>query len=118
MPEYKSMSINQDIKNMADIISQSVPAEKIYLFGSYAYGIPHKNSDYDFFIVVPDGGMRPIEVMQEAHRALSRERRAVPVDILASTKSNFIDMSGMINSIEKEVFQKGVLLFERNYVDQ
>ena len=112
-----TIDINQDIKNMADIISQAVPAEKIYLFGSYAYGTPHKDSDYDFYVIVPDGIMRPMEVMQKAQRALFREKHAIAIDVLASTKSKFIAMSDMINSIEKEVSQKGVLLFERHDVD-
>jgi len=118
MAENKSLNINQDIKNMAEIISQAVPAEKIYLFGSYAYGTPHKDSDYDFFIVVPDGIMRPIEVMQKAQRAIPRDRNTVPIDILATTKSNFIYMRDKINTVAKEVYKKGVLLYERYDTDQ
>ena len=108
-----TLHVSQDIKNMAEIIAEAVPAEKIYLFGSYAYGTPHKDSDYDFFIVIPDGIMRPIEAVKNARRALASKERTVPIDVMASTNSNFIIMKNLINSIEKVVSQKGVLLFER-----
>jgi len=107
------MPDNQDIKNIAAVIEQAVPAERIYLFGSYAYGQPDANSDYDFFVVLPDGGMRPMEAMQKAQRAIYPMRLSKPVDVLASTQSSFDAMRDTINSVEKEVAQKGVLLFER-----
>ena len=39
--------------------------EKIILFGSYAYGTPHKDSDYDFYVVLKDGAGEPIIIMQK-----------------------------------------------------
>ena len=86
------MIITQDIKTIAETIRKAVPAEKIYLFGSYAYGMPHKNSDYDFYIIIPEGSMRPIEAMQKAHRALYVLGASIPaVDVVApSNFSRFI----------------------------
>ena len=53
----KSYSI-EDIKEKLDIIKkgilENVPAKKIYLFGSYAYGKPQKNSDIDIYALIPD----------------------------------------------------------------
>ena len=53
------MEFNQEIINITEAIKQAIPAERIYLFGSHAYGKPNPNSDYDFFVVIPDGGIRP-----------------------------------------------------------
>jgi len=110
------MAVNQEIRQIAEIIQQTVPAERIYLFGSHAYGTPHKGSDYDFFLVVPDGVMRPMEAMQQAQLALARNmrRRTTPIDILATSRSNFNRMRTLLNTVEKDVDQKGVLLFERS----
>lgn len=108
------MAPNKDIQSIADVIGRAVPAEQIYLFGSYAYGQPHAGSDYDFFLVIPDGTMRPIEAMQQARRAIYPMRLNMPVDVLATTRSKFNAMRNAINSVEKEVAQKGVLLFERS----
>ena len=107
------MTITQDINAIAETIRKTIPAEKIYLFGSYAYGTPNQDSDYDFFIVVPDGVMRPIEAMRQAQRALARRKRSVSIDILAATRSDFEQMRQKVNAIEKQVDQKGVLLYER-----
>ena len=109
------MIITQDIKTIADTIRKAVPAEKIYLFGSRAYGTPNEYSDYDFYIIIPEDSMRPIEAMQKAHRALYVLGTSIPdVDVIASTQKSFDTMRERINTIEKEVARKGVLLYERH----
>ena len=39
------------IQAIADKIAREYKPEKIILFGSYAWGHPHEDSDLDFFIV-------------------------------------------------------------------
>jgi len=104
------VAVNQEIRRIAEIIRQAVPAEQIYLFGSHAYGQPNKNSDYDFFLVMPDGGMRPMVAMQQAQRALARSmRRTTPIDILASTRSEFDEMKKLI-TLERTIDRRGIAL--------
>lgn len=110
------MMVTQDIKNITDAIREAVPVEKIYLFGSYAYGQPEVDSDYDFYIIIPDEGMRPINAMQEARRAILPLRLNMPIDVLANTNSNFEKMKNRINCVAKEVAQRGILLYERHGV--
>jgi len=38
------------IQAITDVIKETVDCEKIYLFGSYAYGEPHEDSDLDFYL--------------------------------------------------------------------
>ena len=107
-------STREEILRITEAIRQAVPAERIYLFGSHAYGTPREDSDYDFYLVIPDGSMRPMEAMQEAQVALiplGSSLRAV--DVVASTQHKFDQMRGWINTVEKDVAQKGVLLYER-----
>jgi len=104
------MLINPEIEAITEAIKNAVPAEQIYLFGSYAYGQPHSDSDYDFFVVIPDG-MRPLEAMQKAQQAIVKRSR--PVDVLANTRSGFDKQKRWIATVEKAVSQKGVLLYER-----
>ena len=104
------MAVNQEIQRIADTIRQAVPVEKIYLFGSYAYGTPHKDSDYDFYLIIPEGSMRPMEAMQQAQWALTRKmRRTKPIDILASTRSEFDEMKKLI-TLERTIDRKGIAL--------
>jgi len=108
------MAVNQEIQRIADTIRQAVPVEKIYLFGSHAYGTPHKGSDYDFYLIIPEGSMRPIEAMQKACRALYPLRNIPSVDVLANTQKKFDLMNGWVNTVEKDVAQKGVLLYDQH----
>jgi predicted nucleotidyltransferase len=104
------MVASKDIRAIADTILDAVPAKSIYLFGSYAYGTPGPSSDYDFFIVVPDDGIRPIEAMQKAQRALATSRRTRPIDVLAATQMDFVRRGAHPNSLEYRVAHDGILL--------
>ena len=42
------MCIENEIRAIAEKIKDAVDCEKIYLFGSCAYGEPHQDSDLDF----------------------------------------------------------------------
>ena len=106
------MEVNQEILNIAEAIKQAVPAERIYLFGSYAYGTPNEHSDYDFFMVIPDDGIKPLDAMKQARRSLRSINRKTPVDILADYQSRFSQRSQM-NTLERKIAKEGMLLYER-----
>ena len=100
---------NEEIMQMKDrIVSQLSPLQ-IYLFGSYAYGTPSPDSDYDFYIVVDDHQTDWHAQTVKAYKAI-RSVRTKPVDILVGTKSDF-EKRKAYSSIEREVAQKGVLLY-------
>jgi predicted nucleotidyltransferase len=46
---------NGEIKEIVDTILNAVPALEIYLLGSFANGTAKEDSDYDFYVVIPDG---------------------------------------------------------------
>ena len=108
------MTVNQEILDMMEVIKQAVPAEKIYLFGSFANGTPHNDSDYDFFVVVPDDGPRPLEIIQNARKSLSKTNRQTAVDILADYQSRFNDRR-QLNTLERKIANEGIVLYERNW---
>ena len=51
--------IQHELDVIVEGILQTVPAEAIYLFGSYANGTPNEDSDLDIYVVVPDIDIRP-----------------------------------------------------------
>ena len=106
------MTINQEILSITEAIKQAIPTELIYLFGSYAYGTPSESSDYDFFIVIPDDGIKPLEAMKQARYSLTTIDRKTPVDILADYRSRF-DARKQLNTLERKVAKEGVILYER-----
>jgi predicted nucleotidyltransferase len=114
LAESKTM-INEEILAIKDSILQTVGenCEKIILFGSYAYGDPTENSDYDFFVVLKDNAEKPITVLQSIYSGLALNPKYKAVDILANYKSNF-EARSKLPAIERSVAQKGVVLYDRS----
>jgi len=105
------MIITDEITTIKDIIVNTIPLEKLYLFGSYAYGTPSEDSDYDFYAVIPDGSMRPLDAMGDVYLATGR-MRVKPMDFMAGTREVFERRSNQLATIEREIARKGVLLYE------
>ena len=85
--------------------------EKIFLFGSHAYGTPKKDSDYDFYVVLKDDMENPLLVMQKIYEYMC-DTNYIPVDVLANYKSRF-EQRSTLPTIERTIANKGVLLYER-----
>jgi predicted nucleotidyltransferase len=102
---------NTEISAVKDIILKTVACERIYLFGSHAYGTPHENSDYDFYVVLQDNTEQPVIVMENIYWNLRLINRKTPVDILAEHKSTFDDMS-LLPTMERKIVREGILLYD------
>ena len=107
--------MNEIINSIKDTILHTVGenCEKIILFGSYAYGVPNKKSDYDIFVVLKDGTEKPILVLQNIYSNLAKNESYVPVDVLANYRTNFNERS-KLPVIERTIMQSGVILYERS----
>jgi uncharacterized protein len=98
-----------ELENIKQIILNTVETDSIYLFGSYAYGTPSEDSDFDLYVVIPDGGIRPIEAMQIIGGALYKEQKK-SIDILVSKASDFHQRK-LLPTIERTVVRDGVMLY-------
>jgi predicted nucleotidyltransferase len=105
------MVITDEIVKIKDTIVKTVPTEKIYLFGSYAYGTPSGDSDYDFYVVISDDSIRPLDAVGEIYMAMRGMKRKA-ADILAGTTETFMRRSKQ-QTIESIIAERGVVLFER-----
>ena len=107
--------INGDIIAIKDSILNTVGeiCEKIILFGSYAYGTPRKDSDYDFFVVLRDDSEKPILVLQKIYRSLARRPMTPSVDVLANYRSRF-EWRSTQPTIERRIAKDGMVLYERH----
>ena len=76
-----------DSNLLNEIVQRLVNAlhpEKIYLFGSHAYGQPNDDSDVDLLIVVNDSDLPPRTRTVEGYRAL--REILVPAEIVVVAK--------------------------------
>ena len=105
--------INDEILDITNVILEAAGAvEKIYLFGSYAYGTPHKDSDYDFYVLLPDASESPFVVIPRIYHQLYKTSRQTPVDVLANYKARFEERSHF-PTMERKIVREGILLYER-----
>ena len=106
--------ISDEINSIKDSILSTVGdgCEKIFLFGSHAYGTPRKDSDYDFYVVLKDGVENPILVLQKIYESMC-DTNYTPVDVLANYKSRFEQRSTQ-PTIERTIAREGVVLYERS----
>jgi len=106
------MVMSDDIIKIKDAIIRSVPAEKIYLFGSYANGTQNEESDYDIYVVIQDGSIRPIEAIQNIYRSMRGTKRK-PMDVLAGTSEAFERRSKQL-TLERTIAEEGVVLYAKS----
>ena len=81
-------AVKRELEIIKEGVLQTVPAEMIFLFGSYVYGMPHEDSDLDIYVVVPDTVTDPLDVGVAIRRNL-RHKRTLPMDLLVGKSSVF-----------------------------
>lgn len=83
--------------------------DKIFLFGSRAWGEPTDDSDYDFLVIVPESDETPIHRAHRARRALRGMH--VAKDVLVKTRAEFDRFAKVYASLEAQVCEQGRLLY-------
>ena len=106
----KTESLQKELEPMCRVITETVKAEAIYLFGSRAYGIPTDDSDYDLCVIIPENSMRPADAVKAIRRALF-SAQSVPLDVIVY-RSNAFHQRAEHASLERKIAREGVLLYE------
>jgi predicted nucleotidyltransferase len=111
MKQYtKYEKVNNELEMLTGIIVETVPVEAIYLFGSYAYGTPHKDSDLDLYVVLKDEfEKREIDAMVAIGRAICR-KKTLPIDILALKRSKFLGKKEL-PTMERTIVMEGIKIY-------
>lgn len=103
------------IQKAVDFIREKVSPEKIYLFGSYAKGMPNRNSDLDFFIIKETKEQR-IKRAIPLYSTDKTKKIGIPIgiDFIIYTPREYEAAKKEANSIVGEVMRTGRLVYERN----
>jgi len=103
-------SYKNKIKPLVSKIVDNYSPDKIYLFGSYAWGNPTADSDVDLFIV---------KNTNESQRRRSRKLRSllfgsgIPFDLLVYTPNEVKERLDMGDFFINDIIKKGEVLYER-----
>lgn len=104
--------INDEIREMTRRFVEALHPVKIILFGSYAKNTYRDDSDYDFYIIMPDDTkLNMFTAAAEAYNSLNDMYDRKPVDILTNTKSKF-DYRKAQPTMERVADREGVVLYE------
>jgi predicted nucleotidyltransferase len=103
-------AVARELDLIKESVLQVVPdTEAIYLFGSYAYGEPHEDSDLDIFVVMPDRVENPTLTSVDIRMEMAG-RQHFAIDMLAQSKSKFLRRS-QLPTMERTVARDGRLLY-------
>ena len=84
----------------------------IYLFGSYAWGVPTEDSDLDFMVIVSDAIRTDFTYKRDKLKVFDQtfykdEYLNVPVDVLVNTESKFFSRSNHPSTLQFKILNEG-----------
>lgn len=103
------MITQEKINKVAQKIAKEYNPEKIILFGSYAWGKPHKDSDVDLFIVKKTDNTR--NCAREIDRSLFP--RFFAIDLIVYTPEQVEKREKIGDFFVKDVLKKGKILYAK-----
>src|SRR5713101_1731518 len=96
------------IRRFARQVAERFQPEKIILFGSFAYGTPHADSDVDILVVMPAAN----EINQSV-RILEHSEHPFPLDLIVRTPENLKWRLAEGDWFLREIVSKGKMLDEK-----
>ena len=107
---FMTETVQAELDKLKELIINAIPVEQIYLFGSYAYGTPHKDSDLDLYVVIKDDfPLRDLDAGLQIRMAIAR-KKSMPVDIVAKKKKDFVNRLDDL-TLERIVNRDGVCIY-------
>ena len=91
----------------------------LILFGSYAYGTPHEDSDIDILLVtnddfIPQNFDDRLKYRLSIKKIIRETARKVPVDLLIYSRPMFEKFKKLNSSFSKEILTNGKKIYESN----
>ncbi len=107
-------------EEIIDSLSKPEKPFRVILFGSYAYGIPHEDSDIDLIVILDKEGKSDsygtlIKNRQEISGRLRCLKRKYPIDLIVYTKEEWHELRSCRSSFIREIEEKGVFLIGRTW---
>jgi predicted nucleotidyltransferase len=96
------------IRDFARQVAERFRPDKIILFGSYAYGTPHDDSDVDILVVMPARS----QLSMAARIAIAIDP-PFPLDIIVRTPEQMKWRLEEHESFLTEITTKGIILYEK-----
>jgi predicted nucleotidyltransferase len=96
------------IRHYAREVAEKFHPDKIILFGSYAYGTPHEDSDVDILVIMP--ARNQIDQAVRIDRLIEPQ---FPLDLIVRTPKNLNWRLEEGDSFHTEIVSRGKVLYEK-----
>lgn len=104
--------VRAHIKDLCEQIVAIAAPQKIILFGSFAYGEPHEDSDIDLLVIKP--------FIDSPHQQAVNIRMGIkprlPLDLMVRTPEFVAQRLALGDFFMQEVMQQGKVLYEANVI--
>jgi predicted nucleotidyltransferase len=97
------------IRRFARRVAEHFHPDKIILFGSYAYGTPHQDSDVDMLVVMPARNQ-----LDQAVRIELVCDPSFPLDLIVRTPKNLKWRLEEGESFLRDIMARGKVLYEKD----
>ncbi len=105
------MTAREAIAEIASRLIRALPAEEVWLFGSYARDEAHPDSDLDFLAVMNDSSLSALQRSRLAHAAVEDIRFAK--DIVVLTQREWRDQEHVVNTLPHIARREGIRVASR-----
>ncbi|MDD2433460.1 MAG: nucleotidyltransferase domain-containing protein [Clostridia bacterium] len=106
------LNIKQEVNEVVKQINAVTSVQKIYLFGSYAYGKADHNSDLDLCIITNDNNVRKRDLIRSIRKSISKVATK-PIDILVYNQEDFLERAKVNSTLEHKITNEGVSVYEQ-----
>ena len=98
----------KEIENITKQIVEKYKPEKIILYGSFAYGKPHKDSDVDLFVIKKTKKLKTKRHLELDRMLLDRK---MALDILVYTPQEIRKRLSLGDFFIKDIINQGKILY-------
>ena len=106
----KSKNIRAEIKKIASQVVEAYRPEKIILFGSYAYGVPHKDSDV-YILIIKKPSQPFVDRLTQVSKILTDPNRSVPLEPIVLTPEELNARLSIGDQFIEQIVTRGEVLY-------
>ncbi len=101
------------LESMVDAITDAVPTDSIYIFGSYARREERPSSDVDIMVITESDDERPLRYATRASMSISRlmHDAGLDYDLLARFRDDYLDRKTRCTTVDYAVANEGVRIY-------
>ena len=105
MKKISKSTIQEVVKRLAETYNP----QTIYLFGSYAWGTPHEDSDLDFLVILNNDVPLNLALHIEGKQAL--KSMDISTDIVLNHQFFFKERSEHPSTLQHKIIKEGKLVY-------